>query len=187
MLNVAKWLVEVLTKIYRVETMRNLNRFLLALILSIWLPSVSAATATGSMLNTATVLSACVVATVGFTTNYDPNAGSANTTTATVTTTCTLGASGTITLGQGANADTGSTNAAPLRRLSDGAGTPNYISYNLYQDNAYSTVWGNTAGTGVSVTGSGVAAIKTVYARLPASQNVPAGVFTDTVVVTLTY
>src|SRR3546814_1739787 len=57
---------------------------------------------------------------------YDPvvtNAGTGVDLSAsgTISTTCTNGASVTVTLGQGSNADTGSTDAAPVRRMLAGA------------------------------------------------------------------
>jgi spore coat protein U-like protein len=105
--------------------------------------------------------------------------------TGTITVACTNGSSAMVTLGQGANADTGSTDAAPLRRLKDSA--TNYMSYSLYSDPARTTAWGNTAGTGVAHTGDGTATDLTVYARLAAGENKPATSYSDTVVVTVTF
>jgi spore coat protein U-like protein len=118
---------------------------------------------------------------------YDPivtNASAALDGTATVTVTCTSGASTTVTLGQGANADSGSTAAAPLRRMLSGS---NYLSYALYQNAGRTTVWGDTAGTGVGHTGTGTATGITVYGRVAGGQNVPAGAYSDTVVATVTF
>ena len=88
-------------------------------------------------------------------------------------------------MGQGSNANTGSTDAAPIRRLKDG-GT-DYLSYQLYSDNGYSTVWGNTAGTSVAHTGTGTQTALTVYGSIAAGQSVPAGSYSDTVVATVTF
>lgn len=147
-----------------------------------------AATATSNLSVTATVSANCTIATsaVAFGT-YDPvsaHASSALNGTGTVTVTCTNGSSATITLGQGSNADTGSTDAAPLRRVKSGA---NYLSYALYSNSDRTTVWGNTAGTGVAHTGSGSATAITVYGQIAAGQNVPAGSYVDTVVATITF
>jgi spore coat protein U-like protein len=105
--------------------------------------------------------------------------------TATLTVTCTSGAAATITLGQGANAASGSTDAAPLRQLSDGSS--HVLSYSLFQDNGHSTAWGNTSGTGASYTGVGTSTNVSVYGQVTAGQNVPAGSYSDTVVATVTF
>ncbi|AMP00619.1 spore Coat Protein U domain protein [Collimonas arenae] len=79
------------------------------------------------MTNTVTIAANCSISTLGFTTTYDPvvvNATANQDVTASVTTTCTVGASPVVTLGQGANANTGSTDAVPLRRLSSAAARP---------------------------------------------------------------
>jgi spore coat protein U-like protein len=104
--------------------------------------------------------------------------------TGTIATVCTNGSTAKITLGQGANADTGSTDTAPARRMTDGT---NFLAYQLYSENTYTTVWGNTDPTGFSVTGTGATVNATVYGRVAQGQNVPAGSYTDTVVATITF
>jgi spore coat protein U-like protein len=112
------------------------------------------------------------------------NASSALDATANLTVTCTQGASTTLTLGQGSNADTGSTDASPLRRLSDGG--DEYLNYALYSDSARTSVWNND--TGVSNTGTGSSQAFTVYGRVAAGQNTAnAGSYADTVVATVTF
>lgn len=116
---------------------------------------------------------------------YDPvvtNASTALTHTGTISTTCTNGSSATITLGQGANADTGSTAAVPLRRMVSGT---NYLSYQLYSDSSDTTVFDGS--TGVGVTGTGAAVSTSVYGSVAAGQNVPAGSYSDTVVATVAF
>jgi len=150
-----------------------------------------AATATATMTNTVTVAGNCSIATVGFTTTYDPvvtNATTNQDVTASVTTTCTPGASPVITLGQGANANTGSTDAAPLRRVSSGGGTPTYLNYSLFSDSGRTTTWGNTAATApAAVSATGTATPLTIYARVPSGQTGVATTYTDTVVATVTF
>jgi spore coat protein U-like protein len=148
-----------------------------------------AGTATSNLSVTATVAANCSITTapVAFG-SYDPvtaNATSPLTSTGTVTVLCTSGASGTITLGQGSNPGTGSSDTAPVRQLKD-AGT-DVLGYTLYQDTGRTTVWGNTAGTGVASTGTGTANAITVYGSVAAGQNVPAGSYSDTVVATVTF
>lgn len=60
------------------------------------------------------------------------------------------------------------------------------LHYQLYSDGAYTQVWGDGTGgsTTASVSGSGTL---TMYGRVPAHQNVTAGLYTDTVLLTITY
>lgn len=151
--------------------------------------SVGAETATDNLEISATVSANCTIdaGSVDFGA-YDPvsaNASSPLDATGTISVTCTSGAAATITLGQGDNADSGSSDAAPLRRMSDGAS--DFLSYALFSDSGYTTTWGNDASVDVDVTGTGSAENLTVYGRVAAGQNVPAGTFTDTVVATVTF
>src|SRR5262245_22620976 len=100
-----------------------------------------AATATANLSVSATVGANCSISTgaVAFGA-YDPvvtNASSALNATGTVSVSCTTGASTTVTLGEGSNANTGSTPSAPLRRLTDGSA--HYLSYTLYSNAARTT------------------------------------------------
>lgn len=62
------------------------------------------------------------------------------------------------------------------------------IAYQLYQNAARSTVWGNTVGTNtVAGTGNGNSQSLTVYGQVPAQTTPPAGTYNDTVMVTVTY
>lgn len=148
-----------------------------------------AGTATHNLSVTADVSNNCTITTSALSFGaYDPivaNASEAKDGTGTVSTTCTTGASVKITLDQGAKPDTGSTDTLPLRRMI--SGESNYLSYALWQDIDRSNIWANTSDTGVSDTGTGGISSKTVYGRIPAGQNVPAGSYTDTVVATVTF
>jgi spore coat protein U domain-containing protein, fimbrial subunit CupE1/2/3/6 len=151
--------------------------------------SVDAGTQTANLSVTATVAANCSIssAPVAFG-SYDPVSANASTPlsgTGTVNVTCTSGASTTITLGQGTNAGTGSSDAVPLRRLTDGSS--HFLSYTLYQDSGHATAWGNTSGTGVGATGTGSQNAVTVYGSVAAGQSVPAGNYSDTVVATVTF
>jgi spore coat protein U-like protein len=146
-----------------------------------------AATATSNMEVSATVTNNCTISAgaLAFGSYGISNINGANLdASATLTLQCTSGASTTITLGQGLHADTGSTDAAPLRRLESGA---NHLSYALYQLSDYSTPWGNDGSSSRAYTGTGSSASVTVYGRIAGSQNVPAGSYTDTVVATITF
>ena len=69
------------------------------------------------------------------------------------------------------------------------AGTGRLL-YNLYSDPGYNSVWG-TGNAGSSmlylVTLFGTRQTATVYARVPARQDVPAGNYSDTPIITIVY
>jgi spore coat protein U-like protein len=151
--------------------------------------STEAVTATSNLAVTASVTANCTIVTapVAFGA-YDPvvtNATTALDGTGTVSVTCTSGATTTVTLGQGSNPSGTSTAAIPARRLKDG-GT-DLLTYSLYSDPGRTTVWGDTAGTGLAHTGTGTLTALTVYGAVDAGQNVPAGSYSDTVVATITF
>lgn len=147
-----------------------------------------AASTTSNLSVTATVSANCTISTVAVAFGaYDPivtNAAADLTGSGTVTVTCTSGSAATVTLGQGANAAGGSTDAVPLRQMASGA---ERLAYTLYSDAPRSVVWGNTAGTDVDHVGTGAAANLTVYGSVAAAQNVPAGAYADTVVATVNF
>lgn len=145
--------------------------------------------ATSDLSVTATVTAGCTISTdpINFG-DYDPirnHSVSALNATGTVTTTCTTQAPATITLDHGSNPGGESTDSTPARRLANGLG--NHLSYQIYRDSGLGTVWGNTADTGVSETGSGTAQETTVYGSISAAQNVPAGSYSDTVEATVNF
>ncbi len=148
-----------------------------------------AGTATSNMNVSATVVADCVINSVGsmafgnqgipFTIN-----GVNGTANSAINYTCTnTGVAPTIRLGQGLNAASGSTDAAPLRRMVSGS---NYISYALYSDSGHATPWNNTAATGVAGTANGSAQNVTAYGVATAA-NVPAGSYSDTVIVSIDF
>ncbi len=149
-----------------------------------------AGSANVNMAASATVTNNCTIAAGDLAFGaYDPvfaNKTAAQNGTATLTVDCTNGAAAVVTLGQGANADASSTDAAPLRRLK--AGT-DFLNYALWQDaGRETTVWGNTAGTGEAYNGIGTAENITVYGVIAGAQtSVHAGNFADTVVATITF
>ena len=66
-------------------------------------------------------------------------------------------------------------------------GTPEDLLYHVYSDSAGGTVWGNTSGSGKSITADGTAQDFTVHGRIPKTQTVSSGTYNDSVLVTLTY
>lgn len=113
--------------------------------------------------------------------NYDPVVGSPNDAATSIDVTCTNGTAYVVSLDEGLGA--GATVAA--RKMTAGADT---LTYSLYQNAGRTAVWGETAGVNtVAATGSGVTQSLNVYGRAPANQTAPAGVFADTITVTVTY
>lgn len=71
------------------------------------------------------------------------------------------------------------------RKMSKGS---DQITYGLYQNASRTVPWGDLAGSNInSLIGSGSSQSITVYGRIPIQSARPAGTYTDTVVVTLTY
>lgn len=155
----------------------------------LWLDSTAeAATATSNLSVDATVAANCSITTtaVAFG-SYDPivtNKTTDLTANGAVNVTCTSGSAATITLGQGSNAEATSTAGAPLRQMANGT---NRLKYGLYSESTRTTVWGDTAATGLAHTGTGAAVALTVYGKVAAGQNMPAGAYADTVVATVTF
>lgn len=93
--------------------------------------------------------------------------------------TCTSGGAYTISLGNG-GIGTSPTN----RKMTKGSES---VTYGLYTNTGRTTPWGTAAGATVAGTGSGAAQSYTVYGRVPPQATPSAGVYNDTVVVTVTY
>jgi spore coat protein U-like protein len=128
--------------------------------------------------------------------SYSPISAAAATGSGTVTVTCTgisvlglikVDVAYTINLSKG-----GSSTYSP-RKMSF---LTNTFSYNLYKDAAYTQIWGyGSGGTGTvsdSYSGSGVlfAVVSRdypIYGLIPASQNIAAGLYVDTITVTVNY
>lgn len=134
-----------------------------------------------------TVVASCTIGTTALAFGeYDPINPDALDGTGTVTVTCTQDAPVGITLGQGANAGGGSTDAAPLRQLIDS--NTNLLTYSLFSNTERTTEWTNDAAGNVATTGTGVAEDHTVFGRIAGSQvTAPAGAYNDTVVATVTF
>ena len=178
------------------KTKLNQNKLKLAIVSAMLVGSagfstaIFAGTATDNMAVTTDVGISCTITVADLTfTSYDPTYGVDNDSTGSVTSTCTTGGAVVLTLGQGANADSSSTDAAPIRRMvgTTGAASGTYLNYGLYQEGGRTTVFGNTSGTGGSFTATGGADVTTVYGRIPKEQAAAVGSFVDSVSVTLTY
>jgi spore coat protein U-like protein len=159
--------------------------WLLAALCMAYGSSAVADTASGVMTVSATVATTCVVGTstlaFGSASSAAIQAGNLDAT-GTVTVNCTTGSSYTIALAAGGG--TGATLAS--RKMS--AGT-NLLNYSIYTSAARTTVWGDgtLASATTPGTGSGTSQSVIAYGRIFAGQTVPAGAYTDTVTVTVTY
>jgi spore coat protein U-like protein len=152
--------------------------------------AIFAGTATDNMIVQASVGISCTisVADIDFG-NYDPTLDSDNTATGSVTSSCTTGGAVTLTLGEGAGKDTGSSIGTPVRRMigSTGAATGTYLPYGLFQDSAHNTLFGGTSLTGKAFDFTGSAIVTTIYGKIPKLQSAAIGGYADSVPVTLTY
>jgi spore coat protein U-like protein len=172
----------------------NQNKLKLAIVSAMLVGSAGfstagyAATAFGNMIVTADVAMSCTVSAdaLDFLT-YDPTASANNDAAATITSTCTHGGSAKITMGVGSSeAATGSSPGNPLRHLHNSTDSSK-LPYFLYQELARTTVWGNSADTGVAFTATTGVNTSTVYGRIPAGEAASVGSYADSVSVTLTY
>lgn len=144
--------------------------------------AAQAATTGTTFLVSATVSSACLVSATDLSFGaYDTTSSSDNDNVSAVTVACTIGTP--YQIGISAGGGTGATMA--IRKMTNGANT---LKYSLYSDTGRTTVWGNTLNTDtLSATAVLLPTAHSVYGRVPALQNVPAGTYLDTVTVTLSY
>ncbi len=61
------------------------------------------------------------------------------------------------------------------------------LDYSLFSNSAYSTNWGNSSGSWVAGTGTGLAQTLTVYGQIPAGKYPAPGSYTDTITATVNY
>jgi spore coat protein U-like protein len=146
---------------------------------------VSGQSASATLSVSATVLKNCTITTapVAFG-NYDSvtaNATAPLDGIGTVTVTCTKGAPAKVGLDVGANAQ------GTTRRM--GQGATDYLTYELYKDNAHAIIWGNTAGTALDVPAATNQLPRnfSVFGRVAPAQAAAIGNYTDTVVATVNF
>ncbi|MBG7617845.1 spore coat U domain-containing protein [Herbaspirillum sp. AP02] len=160
------------------------NRFVAASIAAVVLassaPASFAATASGTLTISASVVAACTV--VGSAIAFGAYTQSVVNQSGTITVLCTNGTAYNV----GLDAGTGTGSTVSNRKMSAaGGGTLNYA---LYRDAARTNNWGSTIGTDTATgTGSGLTQTLTVYGQIAAAQTPLAGAYSDTVTVTLTY
>ncbi|MBG7618868.1 spore coat U domain-containing protein [Herbaspirillum sp. AP02] len=160
------------------------NRFVAATVAAVVLassaPASFAATASGTLTISASVVAACTV--VGSAIAFGAYTQSVVNQSGTITVLCTNGTAYNV----GLDAGTGTGSTVGNRKMSAaGGGTLNYA---LYRDAARTSNWGSTIGTDTATgTGSGLTQTLTVYGQIAAAQTPLAGAYSDTVTVTLTY
>lgn len=136
----------------------------------------SAATISGNVVASCTLTPPSIPAI-----QINPFSGSGNSASANMNVTCTNGAPVTIAIDFGQTPN-GQTN----RQMKDASN--NLVSYNVYQDSAFSTLWGSTSGTNtMSITGTGAPQSIPVYIQATPNQLSVAGSYSDTVSITLAY
>lgn len=120
---------------------------------------------------------------------YSPLGGAADPSSGTVTLQCT--APSTALLSWTIALSTGNSGTYSSRAMSDGTGS---LAYQLYEDSAYQTIWGDGSNGTAEVSGSLLLQIGltyttsyTVYGLIPGGQNAAPGTYDDTIVVTVTY
>jgi spore coat protein U-like protein len=151
-----------------------------ALISGLPLAQAYAATTTTTFTVTATVAAGCTVSAtnLAFGTYSETQIDA----TSTITTNCSNGSPYNIGLNPGT-----ATGATVTTRKMTGPASA-LLNYSLFSDSGRTTNWGNTVGTDtVPSTGTGAAQNFTVFGRLPGSQFVAIGAYTDTITVTVTF
>ena len=163
----------------------------LALLSASGLTPAAATTATGTLKAQIVITSNCAVstgnATLDFGSNPSTTSGASGTTGKNgFSVTCTDLTPYTIGL-QSTSSDAGTNGAGKM----SASGIAQTIGYQLYQDAAHTIVWGNNAassgGNTQSAAGTGAAQQYAVYGATTSTLNVPAGTYSDTVNINVTY
>lgn len=152
----------------------------MAMVLLIF-PTMGFSSTTSSTFNvTATIVASCVVSASNVA--FGSYVGAQLDATGSVVVTCTNLAPYTVELDVG----TGAGATAADRKMTGPLSQT--LSYSLYQDSSRTLPWGPLASAlAVAGTGTGSAQTLVVYGRMPASQTPGAGVYSDTITVTVTY
>lgn len=130
----------------------------------------------------ATVVAACAVSASNLSFgNYNPTLGTPNDNQTSLLVTCTNGAGYNVGLDVGAGS--GATTAE--RKMTHSSNT---LLYTLYRDSNRTLVWGDSVGSNtLASTGTGAQQTVNVYGRIAAAQAAPAGAYSDTITVTVTF
>ena len=149
-------------------------------------------TATAAFSVTATVQMVCTVAATNL--NFGGYTGTNIYSTSVITVQCNTASTGIIpaihpppgSYAIGLDAGTAAGATVTNRSMTGTGGT--LVGYKLFQDAGHTLNWGNTVGVDtVQSSASGLAQNFTVFGQLPAGQSAPAGSYTDTITVTVTF
>ena len=116
--------------------------------------------------------------------NYDTTAESPNDAQSVINHTCTAGTSASIAISQGSLGDSASTDAVPIRGMTNGANT---LAYSLSTSVGGEVEWGNTKAEGEAFVSDGTSTDIDVYGRIAAGLAVYAGDYSDNLTVTVEY
>jgi spore coat protein U-like protein len=157
------------------------SAFAIAFATSLLAPNAAAAaTSTGTMNVSVTVVDSCAVSAVPLVMSTYLSSAASSTGSTTLTVTCTIAtAVASIGLNYGANA------LASVAQLK-AAGYAPLIPYALFQDPLYATAW-TDALMPPAYAAIAPPALYTVYAKAPGGANVPTGTYNDTVTILVTY
>ena len=130
---------------------------------------------------------ACTVSSAGVAFGaYNPRSTGAGNGTGTISVSCHPSVSAPVV-----TLSTGGSGSYATRRMTSGAWL---LNYNLYTNSARTIIWGDGSGGSVSQTLSGGSVSggqrrfsRTIYGRIPALQNVGAGSYGDTIIMTVTF
>ena len=141
-------------------------------------------TSTGTLNVQATVASACSVANAALSFGpINPIAGAALAVNTNILVTCTQGTTFQVALGDGANASSG-------QRRMKGTNTGSFLSYELYQDAAGATRFGDAVNGQRVLNQSGLGTVANsipVHASVLSGQNSPADAYADNVQIKIYY
>lgn len=147
-------------------------------------PQANAATATGVLTVQATVVATCAVGSGNLVFGtIDPAVGTPSSVNANVNVTCTQGTPFSVGLGDGTNASGG-------QRRMRGTSQSQYISYELFRDNAGTQRFGDSVAAQRLLGQTGLGAVANsiaVYGMISAGQSAPADIYSDTVPITIYY
>lgn len=146
-------------------------------------------TTSGTITVNAKVVATCTVDSPTLTfPNYDPTSGTDDTASANLTVTCTRNQHIQVGIDQG---NAGAGNPRRLASVINGATNSDVLTYDIYQDAAFATLWTDIGSPGVLDTNASSTGLSgTVipfYGKITAGQNVTADDYTDTLKVTVNY
>jgi spore coat protein U-like protein len=137
-------------------------------------------TVTTMMSVTATVQATCLASASAL--SFGTYSGLLINMTSAITVTCT----NTTTFNIGLNSGTATGATVTTRKMTSPASAT--LNYTLFQDSARTQNWGNTVGTNtLASAGNGTALMYPVYGQVSSGQYVAPGIYTDTIIATITY